>query len=1028
MQPLAGMPAPARCRRRSSGCHTALRLIHGALLISAVFAVLVLLPHTVTAQEKSHILVLHSYNKELTWTASEDAGIVSVLQPLSETIDVHTEYLDTKLVANGAHARNFLQLLAYKYRSVPFRVIICSDDDAYNFALTYREQLFPSAAIVFCGVNYYAETTDDRSRDFVTGVVEAFDIPKTLRTALRLHPNTKRIVVINDMTTTGLANKKILNDILPEFAGKAEFVFLEDYSMTELLAAVRSLSRGDIILLMTFNRDRIGEVFTYDDSIALIAKASQVPMYGVWDFYLGKGIVGGMLTSGADQGRLAAEMALRIIRGEAVRSIPVVKQSPNRYKFDYLQMQRFGIQPADLPPESTIVNQPDSFYDTHRELVWGLTAGFGSLSVIILLLLANIRQRKRVEDALRKSEERFRALFVENPSMYFIVDENGVILSVNPYGANQLGYGVDELVGTLVMQVFYPDDRTSVARHFKASLNAPGTVSHWEFRKIRKDGSMLWVREAARAVHGTDGNFVVFIVCEDITVRKQGEEALRSSEERFRTLVDNLNVGIYRSSADDRDPFIQVNPAMARIFGYDSIDEFLRSTPASHYQHEEDRRRFVERVAESGSVRDLELTMKKKDGSLIWISVNAQAHYDKDGQILWIDGVNEDVTERKKLEEQLRQAQKMEAIGTLAGGVAHDFNNILTALVGYSDILRLRMGEGNPLRSYVDDILAVAERATKVTQSLLAFSRKQLLSTRVVDLNDIVKRIDALLLRVIGEDIEFNTILTPLNLPVMADSGQIEQVLMNLAANARDAMPNGGILTIKTDRVDLNGEISGSFITPGAYAVISISDTGDGIDEPTRQRIFEPFFTTKEMGKGTGLGLSIVYGIIKQHNGEINVYSEPGRGTTFKIYLKLAETKVSAPENAEPDLPIGGTETILVAEDDADVRRFIKTVLEDFGYTVIEAIDGEDALEKFRTHMAIVQMLILDVVMPRKNGREAYEEMCRMKNAKIPALFASGYTADIIHKKGILDKEINFISKPISAHSLLVRVREVLSQ
>ena len=251
---------------------------------------------------------------------------------------------------------------------------------------------------------------------------------------------------------------------------------------------------------------------------------------------------------------------------------------------------------------------------------------------------------------------------------------------------------------------------------------------------------------------------------------------------------------------------------------------------------------------------------------------------------------------------------------------------------------------------------------------------------------------------------------------------------MNLAANARDAMPNGGILTIKTDRVDLNGEISGSFITPGAYAVISISDTGDGIDEPTRQRIFEPFFTTKEMGKGTGLGLSIVYGIIKQHNGEINVYSEPGRGTTFKIYLKLAETKVSAPENAEPDLPIGGTETILVAEDDADVRRFIKTVLEDFGYTVIEAIDGEDALEKFRTHMAIVQMLILDVVMPRKNGREAYEEMCRMKNAKIPALFASGYTADIIHKKGILDKEINFISKPISAHSLLVRVREVLSQ
>jgi two-component system cell cycle sensor histidine kinase/response regulator CckA len=383
--------------------------------------------------------------------------------------------------------------------------------------------------------------------------------------------------------------------------------------------------------------------------------------------------------------------------------------------------------------------------------------------------------------------------------------------------------------------------------------------------------------------------------------------------------------------------------------------------------------------------------------------------------------------DRAKLESQLRQLQKMEAMGTFAGGIAHDFNNILTAIIGYGSLLRQRMGKDSPFKGYIDDILAAAERAASLTRSLLAFSRKQEIKLKPENLNEIVKRINALLLRVIGEDIELKSVSADEELNVLADSNQIEQVLMNLVTNARDAMPDGGILTLRTERTDIKGSIPNSVVPPGEYAVLSVTDTGTGMDEETKKRIFEPFFTKKTVGKGTGLGLSIAYGIIRQHDGEITVYSEPGKGTTFKVYLKLSKTGTRSADAAPVAAPVGGVETILVAEDDSAVRRFVRTMLEEYGYTVIEAVDGEDAVEKFRENRERIQLLILDVIMPKKNGKEAYEEICKMRS-DVPVLFSSGYTADIIGKKGILEEGFNFISKPISLPILLSKIREILSQ
>jgi signal transduction histidine kinase/CheY-like chemotaxis protein len=388
-----------------------------------------------------------------------------------------------------------------------------------------------------------------------------------------------------------------------------------------------------------------------------------------------------------------------------------------------------------------------------------------------------------------------------------------------------------------------------------------------------------------------------------------------------------------------------------------------------------------------------------------------------------------DVTDRQKLHDQLRHAQKMEAVGTLAGGIAHDFNNILTAIIGYANLVKLGIVSGKPLGEYVDRILASSERAAGLTQGLLAFSRKQAISLRPLELNGILRRVEKLLRRLIGEDLELTTTVPAGNTMVLGDSGQIEQVLMNLATNARDAMQDGGRLSLELSRVTLDDAFSRvhGYGKPGPYALLAASDTGAGMEKETRERIFEPFFTTKEVGKGTGLGLAIVYSIVKQHNGYINCYSEPGMGTAFKIYLPLTQDEAQAEKIAEPSAPMGGNETILLAEDDTEVRKLMKTVLEEFGYTVITADDGEDATQKFSENSGKIQLAVLDVIMPKKSGTEVYSDIKKIR-PDIKALFTSGYTASVMLKKGILGPGMHFISKPVSPKDLLRKVREVLDQ
>ncbi|OGQ98672.1 MAG: hypothetical protein A2505_10240 [Deltaproteobacteria bacterium RIFOXYD12_FULL_55_16] len=403
--------------------------------------------------------------------------------------------------------------------------------------------------------------------------------------------------------------------------------------------------------------------------------------------------------------------------------------------------------------------------------------------------------------------------------------------------------------------------------------------------------------------------------------------------------------------------------------------------------------------------------------------------HNNEGKIVGLIGISRDITERKHLEEQLRHSQKMEVLGQLAGGVAHDFNNILSVITGYGELALMRTEKDNPVRLNIEQMHAAAERAARLTRSLLAFSHKQPLNLQILDLKPILHNVEKFLKRIIGEDIHLEIILADEPLTVSADSGQIEQIMMNLAANARDAMPGGGRLTLELQRCELDH----LFIkahgdgTPGQHVMLVVSDTGKGMNEETRQKIFEPFFTTKEVGKGTGLGLAIVYGIVKQHHGLINVFSKPGEGTEFRVYIPLCAPEADDEESADPALFLKGRgETILVTEDDEDVRGVVLATLSNFHYNIILAEDGQDAVEKFIKNRAKIQLVLMDIIMPRLNGKNAAERI-RQIQPKAKILFTSGYTANIIQGQGEFEEE-ELIMKPVKPVELLRKIREMLDR
>ena len=666
--------------------------------------------------------------------------------------------------------------------------------------------------------------------------------------------------------------------------------------------------------------------------------------------------------------------------------------------------------------------QQDAFHPQEVDLLMELA---GDLAYGLRSLRAQAA-RTQAEEALRESEMQYRALYEDNPSMYFTVDAQGTVLSVNPFGAEQLGYPVAELVGQPVLGIFHPDDRAAVSEQLAACLRTPNQVAHWEFRKVRKDGSTLWVREAARAVQGGGGSPVVLIVCEDVTVRKQAEDRLRELHRFNEDILQNMAEGLI--VIDGQGSIAFVNPAQAALLGCAPGE--LMGRPWTTMVPPDQQAIVSGAEGPEGRLRvgryDLELA--RKDGTRVPVltSISLCRAGDRAGKFLV---VFTDLSERKRLENQLLQAQKMEAIGQLAGGIAHDFNNLLTVIVGLSDFLLSSFQLDDPRHEDLEQVRRAAERAGALTRQLLAFSRRQVLQPRVMDLNSTIDNVEKMLRRMIRESIELQTVLSSPSPRVKADPGQIEQVLMNLVVNARDAMPKGGKLVIETgsatlDASDVREHVG---VAPGAYAMLAVSDTGTGIDKAILSQIYEPFFTTKAEGKGTGLGLSTVYGIVKQSGGHIGVESELGRGTTFRIYLPVAKEDAQPVKSSSTIHELAsGSETILLVEDEETVRNLTRRVLRGNGYSVLEVRTGAEALALSEQHPGPIHLLLTDLVLPGgMSGWDLRERLLALR-PEIRVLCMSGYAYDAAVQHHILERGIPFLEKPFKPAALTQKVREVL--
>jgi len=648
--------------------------------------------------------------------------------------------------------------------------------------------------------------------------------------------------------------------------------------------------------------------------------------------------------------------------------------------------------------------------------------------------VADITERKRREEALRAAERRLHHVISSSPAVLYSLRFDDGVLVPTWVGENiqrLLGYTAAEVSGSEWWAArLHPEDRERVMAQVPALLSQGHVTREYRFR--HKDGGFRWVRDEQVLIEDEEGRREVVGSWSDITARKEAEGRLYESEEQYRLLFENNPHPMWVFDQESL-AFLAVNDAAVRHYGY-SPEEFLGMTVLD-LRPPEEAARFKEEYAAHAAQRSTASYRsrrpwkhRKKDGTIVDMDIS--------GSPLLFEGrkarliLATDVTEKRSLEAQLLQSQKIESMGRLAGGIAHDFNNLLGVISGYGELLRRRVAADPRLGRYVEDITKAADRAAGLTRQLLAFSRKQVLQPRILDLNEVVGETEKMLRRLIGEDVQLVTVFEEQLGSVRADPGQMDQVLMNLAVNARDAMPRGGRLTIETGNVVLDRTFAHQHpgVEPGPYVMLAVSDTGHGMSPEVLARLFEPFFTTKEAGKGTGLGLATVHGIVKQSGGHVWVYSEPGKGATFKIYLPRVDgpgTPVEAPAGAG-ELP-RGTETILLVEDEASLRELVRECLEGGGYTVLPARHGAEALEIAERHGGCLQLLMTDVVMPGMSGRELAERL-RARRPDVRILYMSGYTDDAVVLHGVLAADMAFLQKPFTADALARTVREVLDR
>ncbi len=1005
----------------------------GSRSITALFCVLAVVSISSTALTSPYrsthdvpsILILHSYHPGFTWTESISAGLRSILEEADFEINIHIEYMDTKVHITEAMFPLLEQLYRTKYEADHFDLIITTDDNALNFMLTQRDQLFPGVPIVFCGLNNFSESRI-KGIHGITGVAEALDLGGTIELALDLHPGTRNVVVVNDSTPTGVWNLERFREIAPEFTNRIEFIELFNLTTEELIEALHTLPDEAIVLLMSFYRDKVGRTFSYQEYTMLVTENSDAPVYTAWDMFVGHGVMGGIVISGEAQGEHAARLALRILKGESADEIPVLTESPNVPMFDYGVMHSFGISVSDLPPESIVINEPVSLYYRYKAYIWTVIAFVVLQSLMILALTANVFKRKRAEGRLRQSEERYRGIVEDQTELICRNLPDGTLTFVNDAYCRYFNKKRDELIGHSFLTLI-PDENQQALKDYFASLGSENPVATHEYSIIMPDGEMRWNQWTNRAILDDDEQVVEFQGAgRDITERKMAEEALRKAETRYRSLVEQMPAVTYTAALDEISTITFISPQIELFLGFSP--HVYSDNPNFWNQHlyPDDHDRVMKEIKhchETGEPFVSEYRMISKTGEAVWFRDEAIIINNDDGTPLFLQGVIMNITERKRaeqehlsLERQVLQTQKLESLGVLAGGIAHDFNNLLTGILGNADLALLDLSPVSPARQNIQDIEMAAHRAAELCRQMLAYSGKGHFVIEPVDISEIVREMSHILDVSISKKSILKYNLSDVPVIIMADATQIRQVIMNLIMNASEALSdNSGIISIYTglaqyDRSYLFEMYMDENLQEGMYACLEVTDTGCGMDSETKEKLFDPFFSTKITGRG--LGLSAVLGIVRGHNGVLRVCSKPGEGTTFRI---LFPANVELPEleaeetDKEPDWH--GHGTILIVDDEETVRAVGRHMLERLGFTVITTEDGLKAVEIFRARYNEIDCVLLDLTMPHMDGEEAFREMRRIKS-DIRIIMSSGYSKQEIFRRFAGKGMTGFIHKP----------------
>jgi two-component system, cell cycle sensor histidine kinase and response regulator CckA len=1012
-------------------CHRNSAVAKVAILCAtiALFAA----PSRSQSREEIHppkrVLILYSFDNEQGIYAGFDHVLRSQLRSrVRERVEFYTEYLDLVRFPSPAHAQNLVKLLTIKFSEQKPDLIVPVSYSAIQFLLGEGKYLFPETPVVaLFNLRRLPELKQRLAAGgagrSITGVASTDEPARTLDLALSLQPDTKRVaVVIGSSDLEAYWRDQLQHDFAP-FTAKVEITYLAGLPINELLRRVAELPPHTVVLTTFFFEDANGQFFLQEEVIDLITQAAHVPVYGIYSNYIGHGIVGGRMTNPEALGRQLAGLAVPVLNGEDAGKIPFVVDNSAEDTVDWHQLQRWNLSEKRLPPSTVELFRQPSIWERYGVIVVAVLALCALEAVLLLALVLNVRRRRRAEKGLLREKTLADAVIESLPGVFFLQNEAGKNVRWNKNAEMMARYALEDVsnLGNIAEQHKEAAQRTreEIFKHGAGHLEAEvlvqggGTVPFY-FTGVRVE---------------LEGKPYLAAVGIDLSESKRAEEAVRRSEAELRSFVENAPYGIGTINVQ-QDKFLHANPALVKLLAYKSEAEVLDLRVSRDLYISGDASGFRAQPTRADLFSAVEFTWKRKDGKSVNVRASSRriSKPQADGDIVEI--IAEDVTSRRLLEEQLHHAQKMEALGHLAGSVAHDFNNLLGVIIGYSELLSADLDSEGLMSARLETIKKAGERAASLTAQLLAFSRRQVLQPKVLSLNSLVSETQKMLQRLVGEDIEQTIVLDPALGKTRADPGQIVQVIMNLAVNARDAMPKGGKLLIETMSLTFDDVVTfhGIDVPAGKYVMLSVSDTGTGMDAETQAHIFEPFFTTKPAGKGTGLGLATVYGVVKQSGGYIFADSKLGQGTTFRVYLpqvdQAADVVFSQPTRSA--LP-QGSETLLVVEDERAFRDLLRDGLQSKGYQVLVAANGVEALQVAEQHSGPIRVLITDVIMPQMSGPELAKSLRKVRR-NTDVVYMSGYAddkvGDISHPSG----ELTLIQKPFYIDDLVRRIQEILAR